>query len=134
MAAAQRLGLRAAAAAAPFAAAPLRPRAPRRPRAAAAAASAGGAPWAWRSPDWASLQKRVPAAKREAERSAMVNEEVVYFIFQLELDSQLQRALNYTAYDTAQQIRAKRETVRRGSGAGVVCWDVQCACWGEGRR
>jgi hypothetical protein len=94
------------------AAAPLRPRAPRRPRAAPVAAAAAGPAWRWRSPDWQQLQQRVPPAKREAERSAMVNEEVVYFIFQLELDSQLQRALNYTAYEAAQQIRAKRETVR----------------------
>jgi hypothetical protein len=41
----------------------------------------------------------------------LVNEEIVYFIFQLELDAQLQRALNYEAYEAAQQIRAKRETV-----------------------
>lgn len=45
------------------------------------------------------------------ERSALVNEEIVYFIFQLELDAQLQRALNYEAYEAAQQIRIKRETV-----------------------
>jgi len=40
-----------------------------------------------------------------------VNEEIVYFIFQLELDAQLQRALNYEAYEAAQQIRSKRDTV-----------------------
>ncbi|WIA21272.1 hypothetical protein OEZ85_000506 [Tetradesmus obliquus] len=51
------------------------------------------------------------AGERECERSALVNEEIVYFIFQLELDAQLQRALNYEAYEAAQQIRAKRETV-----------------------
>lgn len=76
-----------------------------------AAAAAGGGAWPWRSPNWQQLQKRVPPVQRDAERSGMVNEEVVYFIFQLELDSQLQRALNYTAYEAAQQIRAKRETV-----------------------
>jgi hypothetical protein len=54
----------------------------------------------------------VSAGERECERSALVNEEIVYFIFQLELDAQLQRALNYEAYEAAQQIRAKRETVR----------------------
>jgi hypothetical protein len=53
----------------------------------------------------------VSAGERECERSALVNEEIVYFIFQLELDAQLQRALNYEAYEAAQQIRAKRETV-----------------------
>jgi len=79
---------------------------------AAAAAGGGSAAWEWRSPNWQQLQRTVPLVKREAERSSMVNEEVVYFIFQLELDSQLQRALNYTAYEAAQQIRAKRETVR----------------------
>ncbi|GBG00504.1 hypothetical protein Rsub_13266 [Raphidocelis subcapitata] len=96
-------------------AAPARLRAPaRRPRCAprAAAAGAGAGPdWRWRAPDWRALQRRVPTAAREAERSALVNEEVVYFIFQLELDAQLQRALNYTAYEAAQKIRAKRETV-----------------------
>lgn len=51
------------------------------------------------------------AGTREVERSALVNEEIVYFIFQLELDAQLQRALNYEAYEAAQQIRSKRETV-----------------------
>lgn len=51
------------------------------------------------------------AGDRECERSALVNEEIVYFIFQLELDAQLQRALNYEAYEAAQQIRVKRETV-----------------------
>lgn len=53
----------------------------------------------------------VCAGTREVERSALVNEEIVYFIFQLELDAQLQRALNYEAYEAAQQIRSKRETV-----------------------
>jgi hypothetical protein len=57
--------------------------------------------------------------ERECERSALVNEEIVYFIFQLELDAQLQRALNYEAYEAAQQIRAKRETVR---GKGLHCF------------
>ena len=38
----------------------------------------------------------------------------MYFIFQLELDAQLQRALNYEAFEAAQQIRTKRELVREG--------------------
>ena len=82
--------------------------------AAGASDAAGGASsseWRWRSPDFRALQRAVPPAAREAERSALANEEAVYLIFQLELDSQLQRALNYDAYETAQQIRAKRETV-----------------------
>jgi hypothetical protein len=57
---------------------------------------------------------------REVERSALVNEEIVYFIFQLELDAQLQRALNYEAYEAAQQIRSKRETVRVGRSFRAV--------------
>jgi hypothetical protein len=40
----------------------------------------------------------------------------VFFIFQLELDTQLQRALNYDAFDAAQQIRHKRELVGGGWG------------------
>lgn len=56
---------------------------------------------------------------REVERSALVNEEIVYFIFQLELDAQLQRALNYEAYEAAQQIRIKRETVSALLPAGA---------------
>lgn len=49
-----------------------------------------------------------------------MNEEIVYFIFQLELDAQLQRALNYEAYEAAQQIRSKRETVRVGRSFRAV--------------
>jgi hypothetical protein len=105
---------RAAAAAAAAARRPRAPphRAPAPPCAGPDGAGAGSGAWRWRSPDWRQLQAATPPARREAERSAMVNEEVVLFIFQLELDSQLQRALNYTAYDAAQQIRAKRESVR----------------------
>mmetsp|Transcript_25874 Transcript_25874/g.66704 ORF Transcript_25874/g.66704 Transcript_25874/m.66704 type:complete len:499 (+) Transcript_25874:102-1598(+) len=47
----------------------------------------------------------------EIERSEMVNEEMVYFIFQMDLDVQLQRALNYEAYEFAQGVRAKRQRV-----------------------
>ncbi|KAF5827961.1 Hemimethylated DNA-binding protein YccV like-domain-containing protein [Dunaliella salina] len=47
----------------------------------------------------------------EVERSEMVNEEMVYFIFQMDLDVQLQRALNYEAYEFAQGVRAKRQRV-----------------------
>jgi len=53
----------------------------------------------------------VPPAAREVERSALVNEEVVYLIFQLELDGALQRALNLDAFEAAQQVRARREQV-----------------------
>ncbi|KAG2452863.1 hypothetical protein HYH02_002207 [Chlamydomonas schloesseri] len=47
----------------------------------------------------------------ERERSQLVNEEVVYFIFQLDLDTQLQRCLNYEAYEAAQEVRKKRQRV-----------------------
>ncbi|GLC55911.1 hypothetical protein PLESTB_001043400 [Pleodorina starrii] len=50
-----------------------------------------------------------PAGERE--RSMLVNEEVVYFIFQLDLDTQLQRCLNYEAYEAAQEVRKKRQRV-----------------------
>ncbi|GFR46804.1 hypothetical protein Agub_g8437, partial [Astrephomene gubernaculifera] len=50
-----------------------------------------------------------PAGERE--RSMLVNEEVVYFIFQLDLDTQLQRCLNYEAYEVAQEVRKKRQRV-----------------------
>lgn len=45
------------------------------------------------------------------ERSALVNREVVLFLFQLELDQQLQRALNYESFDAAQEIRQRRQQV-----------------------
>lgn len=63
-----------------------------------------------------------------------MNEEVVYFIFQLELDAQLQRALNYEAYEAAQQIRSKRETVsqHRKQKARVPVRRVSSTRWGSG--
>lgn len=44
--------------------------------------------------------------------SALANEELVLLLFQLELDTQLQRALNYEAFDVAQEIRRRRDEVR----------------------
>lgn len=44
--------------------------------------------------------------------SALANEEIVLLLFQLELDTQLQRALNYEAFDVAQHIRRRRDEVR----------------------
>ncbi len=35
----------------------------------------------------------------------------MYFIFQLDLDTQLQRCLNYEAYEAAQEVRKKRQRV-----------------------
>ncbi|KAL6764350.1 hypothetical protein V8C86DRAFT_2474337 [Haematococcus lacustris] len=58
---------------------------------------------------------RPPA--REVERSALVNEEVVYFIFQLDLDVQLQRNLNNEAYEAAQEVRKKRQLVDEAMAA-----------------
>lgn len=57
-------------------------------------------------------QGPVSHPSRENERSPLVNEETVYFIFQLDLDTQLQRCLNYEAYELAQEVRKKREKVR----------------------
>ncbi|KAG2489687.1 hypothetical protein HYH03_011796 [Edaphochlamys debaryana] len=71
-------------------------------------ATGGGGGGQW--PDGA----RPPSAPRpsgERERSMLVNEEVVYFIFQLDLDTQLQRCLNYEAYEAAQEVRKKRTRV-----------------------
>ncbi|CAD7697105.1 unnamed protein product [Ostreobium quekettii] len=48
---------------------------------------------------------------KESERSSLVNEEVVLFLFQLQLDTELQRALNYEAFEAARDIRARREQV-----------------------
>ena len=62
-------------------------------------------------PDWQALLLAGDPTARECERSTLVNEETVYLIFQLELDTQLQRALNYESYEAAQAIRQKRETV-----------------------
>lgn len=73
------------------------------------------------------------AGERECERSALVNEEIVYFIFQLELDAQLQRALNYEAYEAAQQIRAKRETVSSGQTCAASLFDWQSIRCGVGQ-
>jgi hypothetical protein len=63
---------------------------------------------------------------RESERSSLANEEVVLLIFQLELDAQLQRALNYEAYETAQEVRAKREIV--GGRRTCSLQPAACSC------
>lgn len=41
----------------------------------------------------------------------LINKEVVLFLFQLEMDSQLQRALTYERFDMAQEVRGRREQV-----------------------
>lgn len=45
------------------------------------------------------------------ERSLLINKEVVLFLFQLEMDSQLQRALTYENFDAAREVRARRQQV-----------------------
>lgn len=45
------------------------------------------------------------------ERSALVNRESVLFLFQLEMDAQLQRSLTYENFDLAKEIRARRQQV-----------------------
>ena len=55
------------------------------------------------------------ASNVESERSSLVNEEVVLFLFQLQLDSELQRALNYEAFQVAREVRSRREQVS-------CCW------------
>lgn len=46
-----------------------------------------------------------------SETSPMVNREVVLFLFQLEMDAQLQRALTYEKFDVAQEVRDRRQQV-----------------------
>jgi len=45
------------------------------------------------------------------ERSPLVNREAVLFLFQLEMDAQLQRALTYENFDLAKEIRGRRQQV-----------------------
>lgn len=45
------------------------------------------------------------------ERSMLINKEVVLFLFQLEMDSQLQRALTYEQFDMAQEVRGRRQQI-----------------------
>ncbi|GAX76663.1 hypothetical protein CEUSTIGMA_g4109.t1 [Chlamydomonas eustigma] len=47
----------------------------------------------------------------EAERSSLVAEEVIFMMFQLDLDIQLQRCLNVEEYEQAQEVRRKRNKV-----------------------
>lgn len=55
-------------------------------------------------------------ASLTAERSMLINKEVVLFLFQLEMDSQLQRALTYERFDIAQEVRARRQQVDAALG------------------
>lgn len=63
------------------------------------------------SADYESSSPGRPA--NEIERSLLVNEDTVYLIFQMDLDTQLQRCLNYEAYDDAQEVRKKRQRVSK---------------------
>jgi hemimethylated DNA binding protein len=65
-----------------------------------------------------------------AERSALVNREAVLFLFQLEMDAQLQRSLTYENFDLAKEIRGRRQQVdqalkelqdHKGYGCGARC-------------
>ena len=51
------------------------------------------------------------ALEETSERSSMVNREAVLFLFQLEMDAQLQRALTYENFDVAKEIRSRREQI-----------------------
>ncbi|PSC76506.1 F-box only 21 [Micractinium conductrix] len=75
-----------------------KPASPRRRRAGRAAAFHVG-------------QQDPSLAALTAERSMLINKEVVLFLFQLEMDSQLQRALTYERFDMAQEVRARREQI-----------------------
>ncbi|GMH38497.1 hypothetical protein BSKO_06381 [Bryopsis sp. KO-2023] len=45
------------------------------------------------------------------ERSSMANEEIVLFLFQLQLDQEMKRAMTYENYETAMEIRERRKQV-----------------------
>ena len=51
------------------------------------------------------------AEELTAERSSLVNRESVLFLFQLEMDAQLQRSLTYENFELAKEIRARRQQV-----------------------
>lgn len=57
----------------------------------------------------------------------LVNEDTVYLIFQMDLDTQLQRCLNYEAYDDAQEVRKKRQRVS-DLGSSASLRHVQQSC------
>ena len=78
-------------------------------RAACRPCRATGSDWAAEGVDPSEALGAKPPS--ECERSLLVNEETVYFIFQLDLDTQLQRCLNGEAYDAAQEVRKKRQRV-----------------------
>lgn len=58
-----------------------------------------------------SFHRTVPAEELTSERSALVNRETVLFLFQLEMDSQQQRAMTYENYDLVKEIRHRRSQV-----------------------
>ncbi|DBA86428.1 TPA: hypothetical protein ACH3X2_005521 [Trebouxia sp. C0005] len=49
--------------------------------------------------------------KQQTEQSKMAESELIYFMFQLNLDTQLQRMLNMDDFDTAQEIRKRRKQI-----------------------
>lgn len=51
------------------------------------------------------------AAGIDLEQSTMANEEVVLFLFQLQLDQEMQRAMTYENYQAAMEMRSRREQV-----------------------
>lgn len=70
------------------------------------AAASGSGDWSGQKPP-----SRGGTNEREMEKSPLIYEELMYFIFQLDLDTQLQRSLNYEAYEMAKEIREKRQAV-----------------------
>lgn len=52
-----------------------------------------------------------PESNADSERSDMVNEEAVLFLFQLQLDQEMQKAMTYENYQDAMEIRSRREQV-----------------------
>lgn len=55
--------------------------------------------------------RNLPESDVDSERSDLVNEEAVLFLFQLQLDQEMQRAMSYENYQDAMEIRTRREQV-----------------------
>ena len=69
----------------------------------------------------AAFTKHPPLNRCTCEIAPRVPPQVVLFLFQLEMDSQLQRALTYEAFDAAQEVRG-------GAAAAGVHGTSCCAC------
>jgi hypothetical protein len=62
-------------------------------------------------PSFALRSNEAATAELTVEQSQLIHKELVLFLFQLEMDAQLQRALTYERFDAAQEVRARRQQV-----------------------